>query len=194
MENNRKMVPKRRFKEFQNAGDWEQRKANEVAEYFKGNGYSKNDLVDEGTPVILYGRLYTNYRFIIDEVDTYIIPNNNAVYSQGNEVIIPASGETADDIAVAAHVEKSGVVLGGDINILRPFDYINPAFLALTISNGITQKELSKKAQGKSVVHIHNCDIQEVTIIYPKKDEQKRIIDVFKCFDSLITLHQCNRE
>ena len=31
MENNRKMVPKRRFKEFQNAGDWEQRKFEEIA-------------------------------------------------------------------------------------------------------------------------------------------------------------------
>ena len=30
MKNNRKMVPKRRFKEFQNAGDWEQRKFSEI--------------------------------------------------------------------------------------------------------------------------------------------------------------------
>ena len=31
MENNRKMVPKRRFKEFQNAGDWEQRKLGDIS-------------------------------------------------------------------------------------------------------------------------------------------------------------------
>lgn len=38
MENNRKMVPKRRFKEFQNAGDWEQRKLGDIfIEYSEKN-------------------------------------------------------------------------------------------------------------------------------------------------------------
>ena len=69
-----------------------------------------------------------------------------------------------------------------------------PLFLALAISNGEPQKELAKKAQGKSVVHIHNTDIQEVTIAYPSKTEQDRIVSVFRQLDNLITLHQrkCN--
>ena len=169
---------------------WEQRKAIDIADYSKGNGYSKGDLADAGTPIILYGRLYTKYQFAISEVDTFAVPRNGAVYSQGNEVIVPASGETAEDIARASAVEKSGVLLGGDLNILRPFDFMNPLFLALAISNGEPQKELAKKAQGKSVVHIHNTDIQEVTIAYPSKTEQDRIVSVFRQLDNLITLHQ----
>ena len=169
---------------------WEQRKAIDIADYSKGNGYSKGDLTDAGTPIILYGRLYTKYQFAISEVDTFAFPRNGAVYSQGNEVIVPASGETAEDIARASAVEKSGVLLGGDLNILRPFDFINPLFLALAISNGEPQKELAKKAQGKSVVHIHNTDIQEVTIAYPSRTEQDRIVSVFRQLDNLITLHQ----
>ena len=169
---------------------WEQRKAIDIADYSKGNGYSKGDLTDAGTPIILYGRLYTKYQFAISEVDTFAFPQNGAVYSQGNEVIVPASGETAEDIARASAVEKSGVLLGGDLNILRPFDFINPLFLALAISNGEPQKELAKKAQGKSVVHIHNTDIQEVTIAYPSRTEQDRIVSVFRQLDNLITLHQ----
>ena len=181
-------VPEIRFKGFTEA--WEQRKAIDIADYSKGNGYSKGDLTDAGTPIILYGRLYTKYQFAISEVDTFAVPRNGAVYSQGNEVIVPASGETADDIARASAVEKSGVLLGGDLNILRPFDFINPLFLALAISNGEPQKELAKKAQGKSVVHIHNTDIQEVTIAYPSRTEQDRIVSVFRQLDNLITLHQ----
>ena len=169
---------------------WEQRKAIDIADYSKGNGYSKGDLTDAGTPIILYGRLYTKYQFAISEVDTFAFPRNGAVYSQGNEVIVPASGETAEDIARASAVEKSGVLLGGDLNILRPFDFINSLFLALAISNGEPQKELAKKAQGKSVVHIHNTDIQEVTIAYPSRTEQDRIVSVFRQLDNLITLHQ----
>ena len=181
-------APAIRFKGFSDA--WEQRKAIDIADYSKGNGYSKGDLTDAGTPIILYGRLYTKYQFAISEVDTFAVPRNGAVYSQGNEVIVPASGETAEDIARASAVEKSGVMLGGDLNILRPFDFISPLFLALTISNGEPQKELAKKAQGKSVVHIHNTDIQEVTIAYPSRTEQDRIVSVFRQLDNLITLHQ----
>ena len=180
--------PEIRFKGF--TDPWEQRKAIDIADYSKGNGYSKGDLADAGTPIILYGRLYTKYQFAISEVDTFAVPRNGAVYSQGNEVIVPASGETAEDIARASAVEKSGVLLGGDLNILRPFDFMNPLFLALAISNGEPQKELAKKAQGKSVVHIHNTDIQEVTIAYPSKTEQDRIVSVFRQLDNLITLHQ----
>ena len=180
--------PEIRFKGF--TDPWEQRKAIDIADYSKGNGYSKGDLTDAGTPIILYGRLYTKYQFAISEVDTFAVPRNGAVYSQGNEVIVPASGETAEDIARASAVEKSGVMLGGDLNILRPFDFISPLFLALTISNGEPQKELAKKAQGKSVVHIHNTDIQEVTIAYPSRTEQNRIVSVFRQLDNLITLHQ----
>ena len=113
----------------------------DIADYSKGNGYSKSDLTENGTPIILYGRLYTKYQFAIDEVDTFATPKDGSIYSQGNEVIIPASGETAEDIARASAVEKSGILLGGDLNILRPFNFINPLFLALTISNGEPQKE-----------------------------------------------------
>ena len=180
--------PEIRFKGF--TDPWEQRKAVDIADYSKGNGYSKSDLTENGTPIILYGRLYTKYQFAIDEVDTFATPKDGSIYSQGNEVIIPASGETAEDIARASAVEKSGILLGGDLNILRPFNFINPLFLALTISNGEPQKELAKKAQGKSVVHIHNSDIQEVTVSFPTRAEQDRIVAVFRSLDNLITLHQ----
>ena len=180
--------PEIRFAGFNDA--WEQRKAAELALYSKGNGYSKSDLTEVGIPIILYGRLYTKYQFVINEVDTFAVPRSGAVYSQGNEVIIPASGETAEDIARASAVEKSGILLGGDLNVLKPFEFINPLFLALAISNGEPQKELAKKAQGKSVVHIHNSDIQEVSIAYPSRAEQDRIVGVFRNLDNLITLHQ----
>ncbi|MDD6512252.1 restriction endonuclease subunit S [Sharpea azabuensis] len=188
MSTNKSNKPELRFKGF--SDDWEQRKAVDIADYSKGNGYSKSDLTENGTPIILYGKLYTKYQFAIDEVETFATPIDGSIYSQGNEVIIPASGETAEDIARASAVEKSGILLGGDLNILRPFNFINPLFLALTISNGEPQKELAKKAQGKSVVHIHNSDIQEVTVSFPTRAEQDRIVAVFRSLDHLITLHQ----
>lgn len=184
--------PKRRFKGFTNA--WEQRKLKQLANFTKGQGYSKSDLTDAGTPVILYGRLYTKYQSIISEVDTFVVPKIGSVYSTGKEVIVPASGETADDIARASAVVKSGILLGGDLNIIYPNKNISTIFLALSISNGQQQKELAKKAQGKSVVHLHNGDLEGVTITYPCKEEQEKIESVFSNIDNLINLHQRNLE
>ncbi len=170
--------------------DWEQRELRTAATFSKGSGYSKNDLKENGTPIILYGRLYTKYETVISEVDTFVDVQPNSVYSTGHEVIVPASGETAEDISRASFVAKSGILLGGDLNIIVPDDYINPVFLALTISNGNQQKELSKRAQGKSVVHIHNSDLENVVLLYPKYEEQEKIGEYFSKLDSLITLHQ----
>ena len=162
----------------------------DVAEFSKGNGYSKGDLIESGTPIILYGRLYTKYETIISEVDTYVEAKEGSVYSKGGEVIVPASGETAEDIARAATVDKSGILLGGDLNVVMPNKDINPAFLAISFSNGNSQRELSKKAQGKSVVHIHNEEIRNLVIPFPNKVEQNKIVAYFANLDHLITLHQ----
>ncbi len=188
MSEGKENMPKIRFPGF--TGAWEQVKLESVASFSKGHGYSKSDLRDEGTPIILYGRLYTKYETSISEVDTFVDAKSGSVYSKGGEVIIPASGETAEDIARAAIVKDAGVLLGGDLNVITPDSNVDSVFLALSISNGNPQKELAKKAQGKSVVHIHNEEIKELIISFPKQDEQKQISTYFANLDNLITLHQ----
>lgn len=180
--------PEIRFDGFTDA--WEQRKLGEIAVFSKGVGYSKNDLCEEGTPIILYGRLYTKYETCIFDVDTFVKEKAGSVYSKGGEVIVPASGETAEDISIASVVVKSGILLGGDLNIVLPTAEYDSAFLALTISSGAAHKYLSSLAQGKSIVHLHNSDIQSVSAKFPTKREQEKIHSIFGKIDTLITLHQ----
>ena len=172
---------------------WEQRKLEMLASFSKGNGYSKNDLLPSGTPIILYGRLYTKYETNITIVDTFVAAKSGSVYSRGGEVIVPASGETAEDISIASVVENKGVILGGDLNIITPDKDLNSTFLALTISFGNAHKELSRFAQGKSVVHLHNADLKNADISYPEGKEQQKIGQFFQSLDRLITLHQRER-
>lgn len=183
-----KTEPEIRFPGFTDA--WEQRKLGEIANFSKGVGYSKNDLCEEGTPIILYGRLYTKYETSIFDVDTFVKEKAGSVYSKGGEVIVPASGETAEDISIASVVVKPGILLGGDLNIVSPTTEYDSAFLALTISSGAAHKYLSSLAQGKSVVHLHNADIQSVPAKFPTKREQEKIHLLFGKIDTLITLHQ----
>ena len=181
-------VPRIRFKGFEE--DWEQRKLGEVAAFSKGCGYSKSDLKDSGIPVILYGRLYTNYETVIKEVDTFVDCIGGAVYSKGGEIITPSSGETSEDISIASVVEKSGILLSGDLNIIYPQNLLDSIFIAISISNGKPHKDMAKRAQGKSIVHLHNGDLAQIEIDYPSIDEQTRISSYFHSLDHLITLHQ----
>lgn len=183
-----KKVPNLRFQGF--TDDWEQRKLGEVATFSKGTGYSKQDLESDGTPIILYGRMYTNYELVIHSVNTFTTAKEKSIYSNGGEVIVPASGETAEDISVASVVEQANVILGGDLNIIHTNKNVEPVFLALSITNGEPHRDMAKRAQGKSVVHLHNSDLAQIKLSYPSKDEQKKIDSYFLKFDSLIALHQ----
>ncbi|MBC1282557.1 restriction endonuclease subunit S [Listeria welshimeri] len=188
MKNLEKRVPVIRFKGFSEA--WEQRKLEELAAFSKGSGYTKNDLVEKGIPLVLYGRLYTKYETIITEVNTFTKMKDKSVVSKGNEVVVPSSGETAKDISRASVIGAEGFILGGDLNIIQPKRELNSIFLALTISNGEQQKEIIKRAQGKSVVHVYNTDLKQVKLSYPIFNEQQKIGDFFKQLANTIALHQ----
>lgn len=169
---------------------WAEKKLGEVADFTKGKGYSKGDLEMSGIPIILYGRLYTNYQTIIDDVDTYVTMKEHSVLSEGNEIIVPSSGESSEEISRASVVAKNGVILGGDLNIIKLNATFSSVFVAITLSNGAQQKELSKRAQGKSVVHLHNSDLKEVNLSFPSLPEQVAIGSFFQDIDQLISLQQ----
>ena len=177
--------PNIRFKGFR--GEWKTSIIGDIATFSNGRGYSKSDLRSEGNPIVLYGRLYTNYSSVIESVDTFASLQNGSVLTKGNEVIIPGSGETPEDIAVASAVEQKGVILGGDLNVLT-FDQekISPAFAAMSITYSNTHNELSGYAQGKTVVHLHNSSISKGHISYPYIDEQQSISTYFQHLDALI--------
>ena len=183
-------VPEIRLNGFD--GEWEVQSLKELASFSKGNGYTKSDLVNSGNEIILYGQLYTNYQTVISMVNTFVLETREkSVISKGGEVVVPASGESAEDISRASVIEKSGVIIGGDLNIIYPDENkVDSIFLALTISNGSQQKELIKRAQGKSVVHLRNNDLEKVVLHYPSMEEQQAIGACFSNLDNLINSHQ----
>ncbi len=179
-------TPKLRFPEFK--GEWEEKKLSDIASFSKGKGYTKNDLVNDGSPIILYGRMYTKYETVISDIDTFVNLQEGSIISKGGEIIVPASGEAAEEISRASVVKNKGIILGGDLNILSlQKDKYNPEFFALTISSGTSQKRLSKLAQGKSVVHLHNEDLSGLQIKVPSLEEQQKIADFLSNVDSIIT-------
>ena len=185
-----KSIPRFRFRSLEMP--YTTYKLKNLASFFKGKGYSKNDLVSSGYPIILYGRMYTDYKLNIKNItDTFVKDDIESFKSKQGDVIIPASGETAKDISIASNIEEKGIIIGGDLNVIRPNrTMINSTFLALNLSNGKLKKELVKKAQGKSIVHIHNTDLMDLYISLPSIPEQQKIGTFFAKLDQLLDLQQ----
>ncbi len=185
----KKNVPELRFPGFE--GEWEEKKLGDVATFAKGKLGAKKDVSQNGVPIILYGELYTKYGAIVSKIFSKTdIPENKLKIAKKNDVLIPSSGETAIDIATASCIYlNKGVAVGGDINILTPQKQ-DDRFISLSI-NGINKNELSKYAQGKTVVHLYNNDIKNLKIVFPSEfEEQVRIGDFFSKLDRQIELEE----
>ena len=184
-------VPSLRFKGFESA--WISKELLEIVTFGKGRGYSKSDIKESGTPLFLYGRMYTAFQNEVASVDTFANAVEGSVLSKGKEVVVPASGETAEDIARASAITSEGIILGGDLNVLTPKNGvdINSVFLALVLSYGRARKQIEVRAQGKTVVHVHNTDLAEVMPSYPVcLDEQEKIQIGFRNVDTALLSRQ----
>jgi type I restriction enzyme S subunit len=167
-------------------GEWEVKKLGEVAEFSKGKGISKIDIEESGeTECIRYGELYTHYGEVITEIKSKTnILKANLVLSEVNDVIIPSSGETAIDIATASCVLKSGVALGGDLNIIKTSN--NGIFLSYYL-NSKKKMEIASLAQGSSVVHLYSSQLVSLDINFPPLSEQDQISSLLSLIDERIS-------
>ena len=177
-------VPNLRFPEF--TGEWKKERLDEIAELSKGVGISKEQLSSNGNPCILYGELYTKYKSeIISEVISKTnIEKNKLKHSKQNDVIIPCSGETAVDIAVARCVPFDNILLGGDLNIIRLHKY-DGAFMAYQL-NSKRKIEIAKLAQGVSVVHLYGENLKSINTYNPSLQEQQKIVRLLSLLDERI--------
>ncbi|MEK6494084.1 restriction endonuclease subunit S [Myroides odoratimimus] len=176
-------VPNLRFPEF--TEEWETKKLGEIATFSKGKGISKSDIEEDGIiECIRYGELYTHYREVINEIKSKTNVNpSTLVLSEKNDVIIPASGETTIDIATASCVLKSGIALGGDLNIIKTNN--NGIFLSYYL-NSKKKMEIANLAQGISVVHLYSSQLASISLSLPKLNEQNRISSFLDLLDERI--------
>ena len=181
----KKLVPELRFPGFE--GEWESTTLGDIGSFSKGRGISKADIDPEGVlECIRYGELYTTYSEVIDDVKSRTsVDTQELVLSQGNDVIIPASGESQIDIATASCVLKDGVALGGDLNIIRTS--LNGIFLAYYLNNKKKQ-EIASLAQGISVIHLYSNQLKTLLINVPSTEEQRKIAFFLTTIDEHIQL------
>lgn len=166
--------------------EWEEKKIGELGAFIKGAALSKADISESGSPLILYGELYTTYK----EVAYNIQRKTQAVvdkkyYSCVGDVIIPTSGESAEEISTATCVMVPDVILGGDLNIFRS-DIVDGRIMSYILNHQAKWK-IATIAQGKSIVHIQAKQLANIRVKYPlSKVEQQKIAEFLSTIDTVI--------
>ena len=182
------LAPKLRFKEFKD--ELKKYKLKNIVNFYKGNNLSKSDITDNGIyPCILYGELYTKYSeiayHICSKTNSY---TKNQFISKQNDVLIPCSGETAIDISTSTCLLEDNILIGGDLNVLRPINQ-DGKYLSYLLCNK-KRIIIAKYAQGDSIVHLYGEKISNIDVDLPSKKEQEKIADFLSLLDKKIELQQ----
>lgn len=183
-------VPKLRFKNAEGADFplWAMSKLGNEVQFSKGGKLGKSDLQKEGShQCLLYGELYTSYGSIASKIFSRTDTDSDTT-SQKYDVVMPTSGETAEDIATATCIPFDGILYGGDLIILRSQTLYGP-FLSYQINSSLKRK-ISRVAQGKSVVHIGAEKIKPISFSFPCLEEQHKIASFFSTLDQKIELNE----
>lgn len=172
---------------------WQEDTLANLGEFIKGASLSKADISFSGSPFILYGELYTTYDEVAYQVHRRTEKTvDKRFYSRIGDVVIPTSGETAEEIATATCVMVPGVILAGDLNIYRS-SKIDGRFLSFIINHIINQK-ISEIAQGISVIHIHAKELKRLTVRFPAIPEQEAIVKTLQAMDEEIDALKVERD
>src|SRR5690606_35564486 len=92
-------------------------------EWKRGSGLRKSDLNENGkNKCILYGELYTKHKSVLIESSEISRTNKDGkVHSKKGDILVPGTSTAAKkDMLLAREIDEDGVILGGDINIIRP--------------------------------------------------------------------------
>lgn len=166
--------------------EWKEQEIGKLGEFIKGASLSKADISETGTPFILYGELYTTYNEVAYEIKrkTKAVVEDK-YYSKRGDVVIPTSGESAEEISTSTCVMKEGVILAGDLNIFRS-DVLDGRIMSY-ILNYQAKNKIARIAQGKSIVHIQSKELGKIKIQYPTdNEEQEKIAELLYTVDEII--------
>lgn len=157
---------------------WRSIRVGQVAQFSKGSGLPKSEVVVSGAArCIHYGELFTQYGPQIQTVNSRTDNLSLAVRSQSLDVLMPTSDVTPRGLAKASAILDAGVILGGDILIIRADrrQMFGP-FLAYSIRRDANQ--ILQLVRGSTVFHIYATDMKNFTLDVPKIDEQRAICSV----------------
>lgn len=170
MSNNHKLIPKRRFKEFENANAWEQRKfSDEADEIIAGGDIDKDKAVENGKYPI-----YAN-----------ALTNDGVVGYYEDEYRVKAPAVTVTGRGEVGHAQARTIDFTPVVRLLSVKSKHDVYFL----ENAINNHKVVQESTGVPQLTVPQLGSYQIS--FPSSlDEEAKIGELFHKLDHLITLHQ----
>ncbi|EGQ20515.1 restriction modification system DNA specificity subunit [Sporosarcina newyorkensis 2681] len=185
----KKLVPRRRFEEFQNADAWEQRKLSELGKVTTGKAFSSADFNEDGEYLVITNKDISDSKRSQNTVTDRINTSDDKLISQyklnGENILVTMDGVNlgktgmySNDKALLA--QRVGRIQSDQIEFVYQVTS-NPEFLSVMRTLSV----------GNAIKHISLKQIADYTSFVPtNKEEQAKIGSFFANLDDTITLHQ----
>jgi len=173
--------------------EWQAITLGECASFYRGGSLSKSDIDPNGKYYCVhYGELFTIYSEIITSVQSKT-NKSNTFKSEVGDILMPSSDVTPAGLAKASCIQKAGVVLGGDINVIRVNISIAPIFISYLLN--FEKYKIIQLVSGTTVKHIYIKDIKSIELSIPTdKAEQTKVANFLTAIDDKIRNTQAQLE
>lgn len=178
--------------------EWEVKRLKYLFDFGKGLPITKDNLVNEGTPVISYGQIHAkfNTRVSLDEKlfryvkDSYIETNKNSLVKEG-DIIVADTSEDLEGCGNSAYVDRNMTLFAGYHTIvLKSKNGSDNKYLAYQMNTDSWRNQIRCKVFGVKIFSITKKILNDVTYIVPSISEKEEIVEYLdeKCayIDSVI--------
>lgn len=186
------LVPKRRFKEFENAGDWEQRELGDFVIKAVDNRGKTPPTQEFGRYPLLevasLGKASPDYTKVTKYVDEETYNGWFRAYIKKDDILFSTVGNTG---LVTLMDGYAGATIAQNIVGFRAIEGNNPQFLVQMFQLPENLKRAKRIEMGAVQPSIKVSQLIHVSYLLPNSEqEQEKIGSFFKHLDDTITLHQ----
>jgi type I restriction enzyme, S subunit len=143
-------------------------------EWLKGQSFKKGEISDSGSNLCIhYGELFTKYGPVIKDVHSKTDADVKRTSKKG-DILFPASDVTPNGLARCSALLQEGILLGGDIIVMRPSMENNSVYLSYAIN--YQKMQLLSRVTGAVVKHISAKSLKSVIVPVPSIELQNKFV------------------
>lgn len=197
MSQNKKLVPKRRFKNSLRENEWQLIRLGDQA-VIKGRlgwkSLKQEEYVDNG-PSMIAGKHITNgviNWYNVDHIPQWRYDESPEIMLRNGDIIFSKDGSLGNP----ALIEKLNCLatINSTMMLVRLKKSITPRFFYQIMLSNQFENLIRLKVSGSSIPHLFQADMTNFKFCAPKLTEQTQIGEFFKKLDALIQTQQKNLE
>ncbi|MDF7665350.1 restriction endonuclease subunit S [Bifidobacterium sp. ESL0745] len=158
----------------------------DVGTFTRGTGIIKRDFVNEGSPCIHYGQIYTYFgmttNYAISKISYEQFKRSQKAVM--GDVIITITSENVEDVCTPLVWEgKEPVAVSAHACIFH--SELNSYYVAYVLSSNSFWKQKKKIARGTKVIEVKPSDLATLQIPVPPLEIQQKIVEILEKFTRL---------